>query len=270
MDPHEIWQENKRWILGVVAGLLVFWVGSTVIGEIYSTTSVSQQIRRAQQSVSSDSFFTREALTAAEEERDALTAERTRLERAVLFEPAPEFLLEGHGDPDAYFDQVSRRVRNQNVDRADKLGIELPERKIDWPSPVGEEIAPTLIAVNLLDEALDRLFDAHEMVRAWDPESLGLVAIERFKILSGRGGGSGVRAPRRATAKQDSADLILEDQVQFRFSADEATVRLFLEACGSREPRITLTPDFKMTAGRVPGEPLDVTGKISAVRLRSP
>ena len=270
MDPHEVWQENKRWILGVVAGLLVYWVGSTVIGGLYSTASVSRQMRRVQQGMTADAFYTRESLSTAQDEREALAAERSRLERAVIFEPAEVFLLEGKGDPDTYFEKISRRVRNQNVDRADQLGVELPERKIDWPSPVGEEIQPTLIAVNLLEEALDRLFDAHEQVRSWDPEALGLVSIERFRILSGRGGGRSASGPRRTSGKLNPADLILEDKVQFQFSADEATVRLFLEACASRQPRITLTPDFKMTVGHVPGEPLGVAGTISAVRLRNP
>ena len=41
MDPHEVWQENKRWILGVVAGLLVYWVGTSIIAGVYSTSSAA-------------------------------------------------------------------------------------------------------------------------------------------------------------------------------------------------------------------------------------
>ena len=32
MDLHELWQQHKRWILGVAAGLLLFWIGWFVLG----------------------------------------------------------------------------------------------------------------------------------------------------------------------------------------------------------------------------------------------
>ena len=69
MDLHDIWQENKRWILGVVAGLLIYWTGSTIIKGIYSTAGVRQQIRTQQRSVNAEPLYTSEALAAAREER---------------------------------------------------------------------------------------------------------------------------------------------------------------------------------------------------------
>lgn len=270
MDPHEVWQENKRWILGVVAGLLVYWVASSIIGGVYSTSSVKSQIRRAQKSVGSEPLYNQDALSDAREEQRELSEARTRLDDALVFRADEEFLLEGKGDPNVHFDVVSRRVVNDSVDRADALGIELSSASLDWPSPVGDEVQPTLVAINVIDRAMRRLFSAHERARSWDSAALGLVEIESFKVVTGRGTTRGTRrssASRRGELSAD--DLVLEDKVRFKFRGDETTTRLFLESCLSGAPRITLSADFKMTTGQAPGDPLEVSGTLSALRLRA-
>jgi len=270
MDPHEVWQENKRWILGVVAGLLVYWVGTSIIAGVYSTSSAASQIRRARSSVGSEPLYDRAALSNAREEQQVLTDARGRLDAALVFQPDAEFLLEGKGDPNVHFDVVSRRVVKENVDRADALGVELAAADLDWPSPVGDEVQPTLIAINVVDLALQRLFSAHAQSRSWDADSLGLVAVESFKVMSGAAGARGLgarRSTRRSTVSAD--DLVLEEKVRFKFRGDETTARLFLESCLAEEPRITLSPDFKMVAGQAPGDPLEVSGTLSALRLRA-
>ena len=47
MDLHDFWQENKRWILGVVLGLLVYWIGGSVITGMYSKDAVTKKMARS-------------------------------------------------------------------------------------------------------------------------------------------------------------------------------------------------------------------------------
>ena len=263
MDTHEVWQENKRWILGAALGFVVFWVGSTVIDGLYSTTTSRSRISKARRSLANDDLYTSSALRDARKERDALEASRARLVEAMVFEPLPEFVLEGVGDPDLHFDQVSRRVKRDIVRRAGGLGVEIAEKDLEWNSPVGDEIAPTLVALCALDQAASRLMDSHEQVREWDPEALGLVGIDQFRIgAPGRTESRGRRSRRKG---QD--DVVREESVRFRFRADEATVVQFLESCASARPPLTLSSDFKMTVGRAPGDPLVVSGTLNAVSL---
>ena len=53
MDLHDFWQENKRWILGIALGFLVYLIGGTVIRDAYtdpglsSTRDVQEDCHRA-------------------------------------------------------------------------------------------------------------------------------------------------------------------------------------------------------------------------------
>ena len=270
MDLHDIWQENKRWILGVVAGLLVFWTVSTIVKGIYSTAGVRQQIRNQQRSVQSEPLYTAEALAAARNEQEELETARGRLDGAIEFVPPDEFLLAGKGDPHLHFDVVSRRVRRELVSRADALGVEHAEGDVNWKPPVGEGIQPTLIGLALLEAVGTRLLDAHERVRADDYDSLGLVSVEAFDVVPHNQGPR--RGPRgRGRARASGSDrLVREFRVKFKFRADEATTLLFLEACRSQEPHIALGADFSMTPGPAPGGPLTVSGTLIALRLATP
>ena len=31
MDLNDVWEQNKRWILGVAAGLLLFYIGTMIV-----------------------------------------------------------------------------------------------------------------------------------------------------------------------------------------------------------------------------------------------
>jgi len=179
----------------------------------------------------------------------------------MVFTPSDEFVLAGKGDPDLHFDAVSRRVKRDLVRRADALGVRLLEKDLEWPAPVGEEIQPTLIGLNLLEQVAQRLLHAHEQVKGWDGEATGLDAIESLRVVGAGRGSSAARA------RHNPSDVVQEEKVSFKIRADEATVKLFLEACAGEQPPIALAPEFKMTVGRAPGDPLQVSGTMLALRL---
>jgi len=264
VDAQEVWQENKRWILGVAIGVVVFWIGSSVIGGMYSTSAASRKIRQARKKISGQELYPRQALAAARAQRDALDGELAGLETALLFRPLDEFVLDGKGEPDLHFDQVSRRVKRDLVRRAGSLGVELAEKNLEWVSPVGDDIQPTLAALCVLEQIALRLMDAHERARAWDPDALGLVAIDSLRVASS--GLAGKRSARRSSRSR-TEDLLHEDSVRFKFRADEATAKLFLEQCAAVSPPLTLAPDFKLTLGRSPGAPLVATGTLMGISL---
>ena len=56
MDLHEIWQENKRWILSCVAGLLVFWIALSIIAGIYESKAVGGSIRSALSAIAAKQY----------------------------------------------------------------------------------------------------------------------------------------------------------------------------------------------------------------------
>ena len=45
MDLQDFWQENKRWVLGVVAGLIVYWIGSGVVAVVGAVAVVVKTAR---------------------------------------------------------------------------------------------------------------------------------------------------------------------------------------------------------------------------------
>lgn len=264
MDLHDIWQENKRWILGVLIGVIVFWIGHSVLQSKYDTGVETRKIAGHRRYVQEEERFTQAALDAARAENESLQSARQKLGAALLFKPTDDFVLEGKGDPSLHFDKVNRDVRSRLLGQADQVGIELAAKDLQWPAAVGPtEIQETLIGLCLMQETMDRLIAAHERVRGASDEALGLVAIESMKISGKTGGGR--RLPRRRSPSEDSG--VEETALDFRLRADAAVVEQFLEACRSDSERPISVRAFKMQVGRAPGEPVTVQGTLTAVRV---
>ena len=60
MDLHDVWQENKRWILGIVLGLLVYWIGDAAIAGMYDSAGAHREIRRQKNQLQDDPKYDRE------------------------------------------------------------------------------------------------------------------------------------------------------------------------------------------------------------------
>lgn len=269
MDFAELWQEHKRWLMGCAAGLLVYLIGGMVIGSIYSTDSVTSEILRLQRRFQPGEMYKPEALALARQERGQLDEELERLRAALEFKPEPRFLLEGRSEPeDLHFSRVQRDLQRELLDRANNLNVELARGDLQWPRAVGDEIPEVLMGLGLLDQAVTRLLDAHEVVVEEDPEALGLEVIESFRVdgsLAGRSRGRATRISRRRQA-YDPADSLEEQTVSFSFRADTRTTTLFFEACRNPENPIVLA-ELSVHQGQ-PGETLQVKGKLAAIAFR--
>lgn len=263
MDLHDIWQENKRWILGVLIGLVVFWIGRSVLQSRYDTTAEERKIAGHRRYVQEEERFTQAALDAARAESEALKSVQEKLGGALLFKPTEDFLLEGKGDPSLHFDKVNRDVRARLLGQADQAGVELAAKDLQWPAAVGPpEIQETLVGLCLMQQTMDRLIAAHERVRNGNDEALGLVAIESMKIAAKTGGGNRVR--KRGQTDDSGVD---ETALDFRLRADAAVVEQFLEACRNDAERPISVRAFKMQIGSAPGEPITVQGTLTAVQV---
>jgi len=273
LDLHDLWQEHKRWILGVAAGLVLFWIGSSVIGALFDAAGAEAKVRALARSAAAQPLYDADAKKRAETDRDALKAAELRLRAAEEFHPSDEFLLAGKGEMNIHFNDVSQRVRRQVSDRAQEYGVELQADDVAWTPPIGRaEIESTLIGLCVLEQAALRLLEAGEAVRAQDPDALGLVSIESMRVDKLTGAKKPGRRARRGMEKDDDrvdvTERIDEYPISFKFRSDIATVQLFLERCRSVDPPLSLRSDFKIQSGREPGDPLTITGKLSAITIR--
>lgn len=264
MDVHEIWQENKRWILGVAIGAVVFFIAHTVIGSTFDSRRVEMQARRMASGVAGEPKFDQKARDALQEESETLIALERDLIQAVRFVPRPEFDLHGKGSFHLHFDEVSRAARARMLAGAERAGVDLAAKDIVWPTPATEDEAQSvLLALDLLDDALARMYAASEEVRAAAPDAHGLVAVDELRI---EGDKKAARGRRRAAA--DANERIKEYRVNFKLRADAPTVIAFLERFkhGDRPINLGSNPPLSIRAdGKRPGQPLLVSGSLVAM-----
>ncbi|MDA0374936.1 MAG: hypothetical protein O2865_14215 [Planctomycetota bacterium] len=267
MDLQDFWQENKRWILGVVAGLIVYWVGGGIVSAVFGGASASGRVQAMARDLQREEYYDAQALRTAREENERLTALVEQVRQHAAFVPDEEFVLTGKGDPDLYFPEVERRVRTRIVAYAQERSVAIDERDLVWPAAVSrEEKEQTLVGLCALQHAALRLVDAGEQVRQEVADAVGLQSIESMQIEK-RAGSSTSRRGRRA-ADSEIAGLVDEYRVKFRFRADTATLQAWLEKLRSASPSIGLAPELRVTPGDQVGDPVLVQGSLAALVIR--
>lgn len=254
MDFHEIWQENKRWILGCVAGLLLFWIGRSVIDSIYDTKTVDDSIRSSNSKISAPQYRKKQ-LAAATADSEKLERAYQVVEQAMALKVPERFDLEGKGDPDLYWVQQKSQVRDALLNLAAEANVDLGEGAFQWPAPVQrEEIRIALVGLHVLDEAVRRLIQAHQDLLRKQPDALGLREIAQLKIESPKS-----RSFARASEFQPD-DHVDPYTVSFTARVDYRTVHDFLERCRVPGRPIGLE-DPSLEQGRRSGEPLTFKGR---------
>jgi len=153
MDLNDFWQENKRFVLLVAGGLLVFVIGMLVVDSLYGAKlkRMTARLTKAQNGLKT-SMYQRRDLDAAREENKGLRAALAELYQAVEFVPAPEFAPGSGPAANRYFAVVSE-VRDELTERAGRAGMTL-EDELGLPalSPTKEaEILRYLEGLDLVD-----------------------------------------------------------------------------------------------------------------------
>ena len=260
MDVGEFWQENKRWILGVLLGVVVFFVAHKVISATWSTP-------RGGGGGGGD-YYMSSARDAAEQDAVALDAELARVRKAAAFEPDGDYTLAGKGLADTHFSAVDDALRKKLTRRANVLDVQLSGKDIAWTPPLGrEEIADTLVSLAVVDTLTTALMEAHETVRGADPAARGLTAIDDLKVPPRRRARRTIRRGREQDVRIE--DFVNNYPVQVTFRADAQVLRLFLEAVRNGVSYGPLTMSaFTATGGKRPGEPITVKATFAAVVLK--
>ena len=272
MDLQDIWQEHRRWILGVLAGVIVFFAARSIIDSVFGGDRAVREAQRKAQALMTQEFYqpaTRDEILA---ENDRLVAQVAELREALAFVPSEEFSLIGKGAPDIYFPAVAARVRGGVLRAAQESGVDFEDGNLEWPAPaLREEIEKTLIGLAAIEAAALRLVAAGDRVRALDPEALGLVSIDSLKVQNRASGYRPGMRNRLRRGERDASDLVEENRIAFAIRCDVQTLELWLEALRGEDPPLALSSgDFTVTPGDQAGDPLVVKGQLLALTIQEP
>jgi hypothetical protein len=267
MDAGTFVQENKRWLIGCALGAVVFFVGKGVIGSAFDANSVAAEARALTRNVAAE-VYDQKARDAAREEAEQLAARRGRVQQELAFVQTPKFLLAGKGNAEDYLFQLGRSLRTSVLNAANERDIQLDDKTLVWAVPTSiDEIRGVLFGLELLDEAAQRLFAAHDAVRADDVEAMGVRAITMLRVESRQV----LKAQSRSNrpGEIDVGDLLEEERLALHFQSDAATAAAFCAAC--RKPGRTLVVDaWTLQAGARPGEPVSVKASLSGIAFKPP
>jgi len=264
MDATAFVQENKRWLIGVALGAVVYIVGQAVIAAVYDAATVRGQVRR-EATGGDEALYDRDALAGARAEGQLLDTELQRLRAELEFKLDARFVLQGQSmAADDYLAKTGSELKQALLLKANEQDVLVQDKDLSWPSPIDVDgIRSVLFGLNLIDEAAKRLLAAHAAVRKADPEAMGLRSMG-LRLEEKRSQRTSVQ-PRRGEV--DVRDRLSQERVNFTFQSDGATAALFLESC--RQPGRTLVLEsLTMEQPKRLGDPVTVKGWLSGIAFR--
>ena len=159
MDLNDYWQENKRFLVTVASGVVLFVIGSMVIDSLFRDELVAQrrEVDATARKLRSEPMYTNADLEAAKRENEALARSVEVLSQRVAFQPREPFRFDPKkgSASNQYFAEVAR-VREQLLTLAGRANLKVPE-DLGLPalSPTREgEIARYLEALDVIDRAV--------------------------------------------------------------------------------------------------------------------
>ena len=159
MDFSNYWQENKRFLVTVACGVLVFAIGWMLVDSYFGADLRRQRSLATStgNKLKTDAMYAVSDLEEAEKENANLVQTTETLTKATAFAARAEFVLDPRRDSPSsqYFAAVSA-VREDLLRRAGRANMRLPE-DLGLPalSPSREpEIARYLEALDLVDRAV--------------------------------------------------------------------------------------------------------------------
>lgn len=263
MDLNDFWQENKRWLLGCIAGLVLFLIARSIVDGLHDARMTDVRWSK----VRNQELFTRAQRKAVKEEEAALDAALSQLRTDMHYALPEKYDLKKAGDPELHWTDTYGRVRDALFNGASSADVEFPEDAFSWQQPAElDQIQKALYGVSIVEHTVNQLLAAHGSVTGKDFAAVGLRSISTFRLDQQRTGRK--RYVRRRDKEITADQLIDEVKVGFKFEADNKTIHKFLENCRQAEPRIALG-GLKITQGRRPAaDPLVVTGEMVALTVK--
>lgn len=159
MDLNDYWQENKRFLVTVASGVLVFGIGTMLVGKYFGDELSRRRLQVIQTSgkLAHDPMYTTDQLHEAEQENEALQKAVDALTKACAFVPRAQFVLDPkRGSPSNQYFAVVSAVREDLLRQAGRANMKVPE-DLGLPalSPTREpDIARYLEAFDLVDRVV--------------------------------------------------------------------------------------------------------------------
>lgn len=159
MDLANYWQENKRFLVTVASGAIVFAILWMVIDRSLGADLRSQRaiVSSTTRKLEKEALYSPAELAAAEEEHAALTSALATLTKAAAFVPRPPYALDARrGSPSSQYFAAVASVREDLLKKAGRANLRLPvDLGLPALSPTREpDIARHLEALDLVDRAV--------------------------------------------------------------------------------------------------------------------
>lgn len=242
MDLNDYWQENKRFVMTVASGLVVFAIGSQIIGSTIGADLKQERGSLARKTTEyRKSRYLPSDLTLAREENAKLEGVVAELAGRVGFVPRPEFVLDpARGSAGIqYFDEVSR-VREGLLRRANRNNVRIvPDLGLPALAPTrDDEIERHLEALDVIDRVLNFAVDegvsrVEKIAIRLDPglrSRKGIGRVEKTKVTMKMSGPSGpiLRLIAATQAPSNGASIIVDSltMVPERLKTDEAKLEI--------------------------------------------
>ncbi len=252
MDLNDYWQENKRFVLTVIGGLVVFSIGRMVIDSaIGSDLRTQNSALVKQESEYKKSRFSARDQTLSQEENAALEEVVAQLAAKVAFETRDEFRLKANAGSagQQFFNQVTN-VREDLLRRANRKNVRIvPDLGLPALAPTrDEDLARHLDALDAIDRVLNIAIDegvarVEKIDIQLDPGlhgRKGVGRVEKTKVTMKMSGPSGpiLRLIVATQTPSVGASLIIDSltMVPERLKDNEAKLQITFLA-----PRLTLS-----------------------------
>jgi hypothetical protein len=251
MDLNEYWQENKRFIVSVASGVIVFITGSMLVNSFFRDDLVQQRKSAAstEGKIKTEPMYNSDDLSVAEKENEALKHAVEDLSKAVEFVPREAFRLDPQkGSANNQYFQVVAGVREQLLMACGRGNLKIPD-DLGLPalSPTHDpEIARYLAALDLVDRAvrtglaagLERIDKIQILLDPKLTSKQGVGDVERTRVTFGISGHTNpmVQFLLQTQSPKDFPPLLIEkaDIQPARSKADEAKLELTLVLAGLR------------------------------------
>lgn len=211
MDLNEYWQENKRFVMTVVGGLIVFAIGNAMINSFIGDELASKKRTRTKvQRDLKESRYAAKDLSVARLENERLVAANEELAKNVTYPTRDEFQLKASRGTagNQYFDAVTR-VREDILRRAGRANIRI-DQDLGLPS-----LAPTR------DDEIGRHLDGLDLVQ----RVLDVAITERIERVD-----SIEITPDRGLRSTKGVDHVEKTEVKMKMSGRSGPILRLLEA----------------------------------------
>lgn len=169
MDLNDLWQGNKKFILGVGAGLVVWLAGLGVVASTWDTKPLADSSRAAAAAIRKMQVPREADLASLRKEGEELTAKLDELYRRMQFKTHEDFVLaKNQTSPDLFYNSVRDKEAEQLLKAARQFNIKLdPTLGLPEFTPPGSEaIQRYLRALNVVHHVVEAALTSQ--VRAID------------------------------------------------------------------------------------------------------